>query len=137
MLRSQALLLLDRPIEAAEDLGRAIELAENPSPALYRDQALALIAAGETHWPEADSVIRGGLQRFPMEISLLGLGTDLALARDDTASATAFINELPAALQQLPEWQKRLDLTTGLEKATQQDQAILLNEARMRVVGSE
>lgn len=126
VLRSQALLMLDRPVEAAEDLKRAIELAENPSPALYRDRALALIAAGENHWPEAASVIRDGLQRFPAEISLLALGTDLALARADTASAIAFIDELPAAIQQLPEWQERLDLAAGLDEATQQDPVLII-----------
>jgi len=124
VLRSQALLLLDRPVEAADDLGRAIELAENPSPALYRDQAMALIAAGEGHWPEAASVILCGLQRFPVEISLLALGTDLALARADTVSAIAFINKLPPALQQLPEWQKRLDLATSLDEATKKSRRL-------------
>jgi tetratricopeptide (TPR) repeat protein len=115
-LRGQTRLGLGHAEAAAEDYAQAIRRSANPSPSLYRLQILALVAAGEQHWPAAREVVDAGLDRFPREASLLGLGTDIALAGNLPVIATTYIETLPAALIELARWQTRLELRRCLSE---------------------
>jgi predicted Zn-dependent protease len=122
--RAQANLLLKQPLLAAKDYQRVIDLSEHPSPALYTEWALALVAAGDGYLSAAMASVRQGLQHFPQEVALTGLGTDVSLAVGDTGSAQGLLNRLPQALLDLRQWQNRqalLDCELGSK-----------NEARRR-----
>ncbi len=105
--RAQASLLLKQPVLAAKDYQRVIGLSEHPSPALYTEWALALVAAGDGYMSAAMAGVRQGLQHFPQEVALTGLATDISLAVGDTGSVQDLLNRLPHALLDLPQWQKR------------------------------
>jgi len=129
-LRAEASLALGRWEDAAADFSRAIDHAPKPSPALYRQYALALAAAGEERWPEARAVIDRGLSHFPLEVSLLGLGADIALAQDQPAAARAYIAILPPALRELPQWQARDGLARAMASGDPEERRQNLITAR-------
>ena len=110
VLLGDAKMVLDQPEVAAENYAQAIIRSQKPSPSLYRLQILALVAAGEQHWSGARKIVDEGLSRFPIEVSLLGLGTDIALAENAPATAIAYIELLPQPILKLPQWKSRLGL---------------------------
>lgn len=114
--RAQGYLLLNQPLLAAQDFNTVIEVSDKPTPSLFSAHALALVAAGEDHFRAAMDVVKLGLKRFPSEISLTGIGTDVSLAQSDTDTARILIDQLPPSIQKLPQWQTRkalLDCQTG------------------------
>jgi predicted Zn-dependent protease len=117
LLRGEARMKLNRPLPAAGDFGQAIYHSENPSPELYIFQALALVDSGSDSWDEARKVVDGALMQFPGEVSLLGLGTDIALAQNRPGEAQRYINTLPEALTRLPQWQRRATSSQCLTKS--------------------
>lgn len=121
--RAQAYLLLHQPVLAAQDYELVIHGNDKAGPTLYSANALALIEAGSEYFSQALAVVRSGLVKFPSEILLTGISTDVSLARADTQAASDLIKQLPAAIQGLPQWQARqalLDCETGQrEKAAQ------------------
>lgn len=108
--RAQAHLFLHQPLLAAQDYRRVIQVSDKPAPSLYSSNALALVAAGPEHFSQAMGVVRAGLERFPGEVSLTGLGTDISLAVADTGTAKYLINTLPVSILGLPQWKARLAL---------------------------
>lgn len=108
--RAQAHLLLHQPLLAAEDYQRVILISDKPAPSLYSDGARALVAAGSEYFQPAMDLIKQGLMRFPGEVTLTGLGTDIALARSDVETAQELMDTLPAAILRLPQWQARVAL---------------------------
>ena len=102
---------LQQPLQAARDYQSSIDNSERPSPSIFRSLVLSLVAASTT--PESETVdaavqaVQDGLRRFPTEISLLGLGVDLALARSDTQQAKDLMARLHRRLLALPQWQIR------------------------------
>lgn len=117
VLLGDARMDLDRPETAAENYAQAITRSTKPSPSLYRLQILALVTAGEQHWSGARRVVDEGLSRFPMEVSLLGLGTDIALAENAPATASAYIESLTQPILKLPQWQSRINLQQCLKES--------------------
>jgi predicted Zn-dependent protease len=113
--RARARSSLGRHLEAAADYGRAIEHAEQPSPGLFDFQARELAAAGPENFPEAAAVAAAGLDRFPGEVSLLGLSTDFALAAGDADAASRQLDQLKPGLEVLPQWELRRALVQCLE----------------------
>jgi predicted Zn-dependent protease len=93
------------PQGAATDFSAAIENSTRPAPALYRSLAIAHNASGQT--TQALLVIDEGLDRFPGEISLLGLAVDISTAANQTDAALAYLGYLPAASLRLPQWMLR------------------------------
>lgn len=108
ILRAEIRLALDRAEEAAQDYALAIQFAEQPSPALFRDWSLALVRAGEDQWGSARSVVDIGLERYSQDVSLLALGTDIALAENLPERAELYIARLSPPILQLSRWQDRL-----------------------------
>lgn len=106
-MRGDARMQMNRPVAAAEDYAQAIGLSERPSPSVYLQQANALYVAGPEYWPQALAVIDSALERFPYEVSLLGLGTDIALESDQPDLAREYFKHVPAAVLALPQWQAR------------------------------
>lgn len=115
VLRARARLALDHPDRAARDFAEAIRRAEAPPPALYRDWAIALAAAGESQWTAAGDAINQGLEQFPRDPALLALGIDLALAGNQPTEAENYFGRLPEKVNQLPQWQFRLELLHCLQ----------------------
>jgi len=72
-------------------------------------------ANGADHHPAAAATVAAALQRFPGEVSLLGLAVDLAFERTDTRAATIYLSQLPARLTALIQWQFRAVLLVCLE----------------------
>jgi tetratricopeptide (TPR) repeat protein len=108
--RAQAHLLLHQPLLAARDYQRVIQVSAKPAPSIYSSNAQALVDAGPEYFSEAMGVVRVGLERFPGEVSLTGLGTDIALAMSDLETAQELINTLPVAILGLPQWKARVAL---------------------------
>lgn len=109
-LRGHARLAQGQPALAAQDYARAIELSDEPSPVLFQQQAAALVLAGTAHWQDAQQVLATGLARHPQDIALWGIAIDIELALGEFGAAKAAISQLPAGLQRLPQWQRRLEL---------------------------
>ena len=116
ILRAEIHLALSRPESAAKDYAMAVRHAVQASPGLYRDWALALVAAGESQWSQAGNVVDTGLERFPQDISLLALGTDIALAENQPQAARRYISRLPEPMTRLGQWQDRIALANCLDK---------------------
>jgi hypothetical protein len=103
-------LLLNQPLLAAQDYQRVILVSDKPAPSLYSDGARALVEAGSEYFPQAMGLVKQGLMRFPGEVTLTGLGTDISLAMSDVETAQELIDTLPAAILRLPQWQARVAL---------------------------
>ena len=116
--RAQGYLQLELPLLSARDLQTVIRVSDNPAPSLFSASALAFVAAGSDYFPDAMAVTNQGLEIFPGEIVLTGIATDLSLAQADIDTASKLIRQLPASIQNLPQWQTRialLDCQTGEE----------------------
>jgi len=105
--RARAHLMLGQPLLAAQDFQTVIQVSDKPAPSLYSSNAQALVVAGRDYYPQAMTVVRAGLEKFPAEIMLTGIGTDISLARADTVAAAELINSLPDPILQLQQWQLR------------------------------
>jgi tetratricopeptide (TPR) repeat protein len=114
-LSGHAHLALMQPEQAAKDFGRAIRNSIHPSPGLFRDQVLALLAAGHEHWDAAQRTLDSALLQHPADIALLGLATDISLAQDQPGEALALIAHLRPELQALPQWRERERLAKCLK----------------------
>ncbi len=99
-----------QPVVAAGHYQQAITRSPTPTPALYRQWSLALAAAGPAHWTAAGAAAAQGLERFPADVSLLGLATDIALASGLASQAADLIAQLPGPLRKLQQWQARAQL---------------------------
>ena len=92
---------------AADDFSQAIARSDHPGPGLYRSLVLSTVAAGAEHAGAAEAAVETALERFPNEVTILGLGTDLALARSDTRLALLYTQRVPQHLLFLPQWRFR------------------------------
>jgi tetratricopeptide (TPR) repeat protein len=108
-LLGEAHLALGNSTAAAECFGLAIRLSDTPSPALYRQRVLALKAANDFH--RSLVAVDEGLARFGPEINLLGLGADIALAAGQADRSRGYLDQVPAGLERLPQWQVRIAAT--------------------------
>ena len=130
MLRGEANIQLGKPVNAAEYFDQAIQTAKSPSPGLYRLLILARVAIGETAWDAAANAANTGLARFGTEVTLLGLGTDIALARNQPEEARRYLDLLPTALQNRPQWDERIRNTDCVAASKKREQAQCLQLAR-------
>ena len=119
ILHARAQFALGQAELAAQDYAKAIHYADLPSPELYRDWSLALVAAGQKQWNAASKAVDSGLERFPQDVSLLALGADIALAENQPGAAKAYVNRLPPAITRLEQWQARLELADCLWRASE------------------
>ena len=113
--RAAARWRMGNPLAAAEDYAQAITRAERPAPVLYRSLVITQIASGEAFLTAAAVSVDAGLQRFPAEVSLLGLGVDLALAGSNPQRAAAYLAQLPPGLSGLAQWAFRQALLSCME----------------------
>jgi predicted Zn-dependent protease len=107
LLRGDARMQMKQPLAAAEAYTQAIALSERPSPGVYLQQASALHLAGQAYWQQALAAVNSGLEKFPLEVSLLGLGMDIALESARPDLARSYFERVPIAVQALPQWQLR------------------------------
>jgi tetratricopeptide (TPR) repeat protein len=130
MLRGEANIRLGRPEIAAEYFDQAIQTAKTPSPALYRLLILSRVAIGEIAWGAAADAADTGLARFGSEVTLLGLGTDIALARNQPMEARRYLDLLPDALQSMPQWDERIRNTDCMATSKTHERAKCLQLTR-------
>jgi predicted Zn-dependent protease len=131
ILRAEIHLAQGEAEAAARDYAMAIGHADHASPALYRDWALALVAAGMTQWNPARNVVDIALEQFPRDVSLLALGADIALAENQPDLATSYFDRLPEPMMRLPSWQARSEAMNCLEsQATEAAESGCLAAAR-------
>ena len=126
-LRGHARLAQGQPGLAAQDYARAIEFSDAPGPVLFQQLGAALVLAGTARWQDARQALAEGLSRTPQDVALLGLAIDIELALGEVGAADAAIKQLPAGLQRLPQWQRRMELAAcgmaggdGVEACAQQ-----------------
>lgn len=110
LLRGEAEIRLGNPGDAAEFFKQAIQTSSTPSPGLYRYYILATLATGETAWDSAQQSVDDGLDQFGAEVTLLGLGADIALARSRPGQAWAYLEQLSPGLSRLPQWGERKEI---------------------------
>ena len=106
-LRGETAIRLKKPEPAATYFANAIAHAQSPSPALYRSQTLSLVSIGQSRWEDAIQVVDHGLNHFGLEVSLLGLGIDIALANNQPGKSKLYLDTLPEPLLTLKQWQQR------------------------------
>jgi len=135
LIRGDANTRLRLPGPASNYYAMALLIGDKPSPEVYRRNILSLTASGESTWVTARQLVDDGLQNFPAEVTLLGLGTDIALAVNRPKAATAYISVLPDALLELPEWQERSALAGCLKSPASDIQEPCLDEARENLAG--
>ena len=114
--------------EAATDYAAAIDNSQRPAPVLFSSLALERLASEPPDTDSAGEVLDAALQRFPAEVSLLGLAVDLALAEGQIPRAGTLLNRAPPALGQLPQWawrQRLLDCLSGAPDAKPALQAMV------------
>jgi uncharacterized protein HemY len=95
---------LERPEAAANDYASSILYSERPAPTLYRSLVITQFASGGDLRRQSATTVDTGLQRFPGEVSLLGLGVDLALAGANADRAAKYLGTLSPGLFKLPQW---------------------------------
>jgi tetratricopeptide (TPR) repeat protein len=98
---------------AAAGFGQAVAFSQAPAPALYREWVLALTSTGDR--AGALDAVDQGLDRLGTEVTLLGLGTDLALAENLPDRARSYLERLPAGLQTRSPWRQRYEELRCLE----------------------
>lgn len=121
-IRAVAQWQLGLPLAAATDYRATIDLSERPSPALFRALIIALLAAGPEHVTAARQAVDEALDKFSREITILGLGTDLALSQGDAGAALSYLTRLPQRLDRLAQWKFRRGVWRCLDG--QLDQAV-------------
>lgn len=130
MLRAEAEIQLGRPGNASEFFNRAIQYSTKPSPSLYRQLILSILATGETAWGSAKQTANDGLARFGLEVSLLGLGTDIALAMNQVEQAQQYLDQLPDGLRRLKQWQTRIQIANCMTASTESARNDCAHKAR-------
>jgi predicted Zn-dependent protease len=101
--------------EAAADLELAIQSSQNPAPGLYTRLVVEWLAADPTEPGPARQWLAVAMQRFPAEVSLLGLAVDIELSQSQASAARRLLQASPPALRQLPQWVWRWALLGCLE----------------------
>jgi len=134
MLRGEVNIQLGRPERAAVYFEQAIQTAKSPSPGLYRLLILSRVAIGEIAWGAAADAADTGLERFGVEVTLVGLATDIALARNQPGEARRYLDLLPDALQDMPQWNARIQSTGCMASPESDNQAQCLQRARDALV---
>lgn len=110
MLRGDARAALARFSEAAADYRAAIAHTKTPTPALYLTLARLLARTGSEQSGVALTALDAGLEKFPNDMALLGMATDLALKTRQLDRATRYIDAVPDRIRALPQWRKRIAL---------------------------
>ena len=128
-LRGEVNIRLQQPKSAAEYFSQAIEQTGSPSPSLYRLQILALASTDKNKWQEAIQVAEAGLQHFGLEVTLLGLAIDIALADNQADKARQYLESLPQALRALPQWASRIQTADCMTLAAPEVSAACLRLA--------
>ena len=129
-LRGEINIRLQQAEPAAGYFSQAIQRTGTPSPSLYRSQILSLVSAGESQWDEASQVADMGLHHFGLEVSLLGLGIDVALANNQPLKAGQYIELLPQALRALPQWESRIKAADCITSTEPETSAPCLQQAK-------
>ncbi len=104
VIRSRTLSLLGEPLAAADDLTRAIDLLDPPTPEVYLDRARALVAAGPEH---VDPALRGldeGIARLGPLVSLIQYAIEVERAHGRHQAALARLDLLPDQVRRQPGW---------------------------------
>ena len=73
---------------------------------------MTLLSIDEPEWQQASQVADKGLQHFGFEVTLLGLGVDIALANNQPQKAIQLLQVLPGPLRTLPQWDSRIQVTS-------------------------
>lgn len=106
-LRGKARMAMEDMQAAAEDFTDAIANSGSPTPGLYRLLVLSLAGSGESFWPEALAAAEIGYSQFGIEVALMGMAADLALALDEPGRAEQVFQRLKPGIESLPAWRTR------------------------------
>jgi len=102
-LRARILARLGRPLEAAEDWGRAIAASSRPRPELYLERARAL-AAADRRLDEALATLDEGIRRLGSVVTLELAAAELEISVARYDAALARVDRLAAAAPRREQW---------------------------------
>jgi tetratricopeptide (TPR) repeat protein len=97
----------ERPLAAAEDYARILDLSRKAEPEYYLEYARALEAAGPEHIGRALAVLDGGIKALGPIPTLTLLAIDLEVARKDFDGALARVEQISAASKRKEPWLER------------------------------
>jgi tetratricopeptide (TPR) repeat protein len=106
-LRARVLARAGHPLEAARDLGLALERIPSPGPDLVVEMAALLVQAGPQYLDDALTTVLVALQRSPSVPSLELAAVDLLEARGDLQAALARLDRMGATLERPAAWLAR------------------------------
>ncbi len=129
-MRGEVSIRLQQADLAAGYFSQAVQQTDSPSPSLYRLQILALVSVGDNKWDEASQVADRGLRHFGLEVTLLGLEIDIALANNQPLKARQYLETLPQALWALPQWEARIRTAGCMASAEPEVSAACLQLAK-------
>lgn len=130
--RARAEFKRQRPLDAARDFSRAIELSARPVPEFYLERAQALAAAGPEYFGEAINGLDAGTAKLGQPVTLLLAAIDLELAREDFDAALARVDAITARSVRKENWLARRGEI--LERAGRKDEARLAYEEARKAV---
>ncbi len=121
MTRARVEIKLGRPLVAAADFSKVLQLSSKPEPEHYLECAKALASAGPEHVPAALNVIERGITRLGDLPTLNLLAIDIEAGKGDYEAAIARVDRLLASSGRKEVWLERKgDL---LRKAGRLDEA--------------
>ena len=120
LTRSRVLARLGEHLAAADDLARAANLLDPPTPEVYLDRARALAAAGPVYTDRALASIDEGMARLGPLVTFIAYGVEVERERGDHARALQRLDALPEKIGRQPAWLAlRGDILRDLGKAQQ------------------
>jgi tetratricopeptide (TPR) repeat protein len=124
VIRSRILTELDKPLDAAKDMDKALEHFTDPLPDLYLERAMLYRKAGVQFRDRTRSGLEEGITRFGPLVSIIEQLVDLELEIGRYEHALKYIERLPEAIKDQPQWlARRGDIYLALGKTQEALQA--------------
>lgn len=106
-LRSRVWQTLGQPLNASEDLARAVRASPENSPELYIERAQALASAGAAQWETALTVLDDGIRRMGPLVTLQLTAIDIELRRQNYDAALRRVDAVAARSPRKESWLAR------------------------------
>lgn len=107
LIRARVLGERDIQFATVEDISRAIEQFDNPTPEMYLERAQWLVAEGEEHTGRALLGLDKGIERFGPLVTLIQYAIEIETKPGHYDAALARLDTLAKGIQVLPAWIKR------------------------------
>ncbi|MFM1767817.1 MAG: hypothetical protein RJA22_346 [Verrucomicrobiota bacterium] len=106
-LRSRVWQALGHPLNASEDLARAVRATPEGAPELYIERAQALASAGSGQWETALAVLDDGMRKMGPLVTLQLTAIDIELRRQNYDGALSRVDAVAARSPRKESWLAR------------------------------